>query len=166
MRWPNDQRLLDNVEGIDLCLGGHDHFYKVETYSNSTIVKSGSDFRDFSVLTVRFVPAAVAPECGSPNGLDPDACLSWQLTDGGAEAGLAVSVARVSVGIEEPEDEALASFLSALEHRLEANLGKVVGYTEVPWDVRGEAIRTRESPFGSFVAGVIRCRYGADFALL
>ena len=30
MRWPNDRRLAENVEEIDLILGGHDHDYNVE----------------------------------------------------------------------------------------------------------------------------------------
>ena len=25
MRWPNDERLAQEVDGIDLVLGGHDH---------------------------------------------------------------------------------------------------------------------------------------------
>jgi 5'-nucleotidase len=30
MRWPNDRKLAENVDEIDLILGGHDHDYNVE----------------------------------------------------------------------------------------------------------------------------------------
>lgn len=30
MRWPNDERLAREVEGVDLVLGGHDHDYAVK----------------------------------------------------------------------------------------------------------------------------------------
>lgn len=43
---------------------------------------------------------------------------------------------------------------------------KVVGATEVPWDVRVESVRTCESSVGSFSAGVMRARYGADVGFL
>ena len=42
-------------------LGGHDHFYKVETVPSTVtpgkqvvVVKSGSDFEDFSVIDIDF----------------------------------------------------------------------------------------------------------------
>lgn len=52
MRWHNDQRLAQNVPGLDLILGGHDHIYETETINNIPILKSGSDFRDFSEISV------------------------------------------------------------------------------------------------------------------
>ena len=30
MRWPNDRRVIEEVEEIDIILGGHDHDYVVE----------------------------------------------------------------------------------------------------------------------------------------
>lgn len=59
MRMHHDVKLAQQVEGIDLVLGGHDHFYRVEAVVTKsdpnkvvTVVKSGSDFEDFSLVTV------------------------------------------------------------------------------------------------------------------
>lgn len=52
-RKPNDIRLADNVPEIDLILGGHDHDYEIIRRDNCYIIKSGTDFREFSKITLR-----------------------------------------------------------------------------------------------------------------
>ncbi len=42
MRWPNDRRLAENVDEIDLILGGHDHDYNVEQVRSSHEQSSGA----------------------------------------------------------------------------------------------------------------------------
>lgn len=46
----NDVKLAQNVHGIDLILGGHDHLIVQEKVCDSVIIKSGSNFRNFSVI--------------------------------------------------------------------------------------------------------------------
>lgn len=54
MRVPNDRLLAENVQDVDLCLGGHDHSYIAELCDRTgvVIVKSGTDFEEFSDITV------------------------------------------------------------------------------------------------------------------
>ena len=49
---PQDIRLAREVDGIDLILGGHDHHYIHSVESDITILKSGSEFREFSIIDV------------------------------------------------------------------------------------------------------------------
>jgi len=51
MRLPNDERLASLVPELDLVLGGHDHdrcVLRAEGSRRVPIVKSGTDFREFS----------------------------------------------------------------------------------------------------------------------
>lgn len=49
----NDVKLAQNVNGIDLILGGHDHLIVQEKINDSVIIKSGTNFRNFSIIEVR-----------------------------------------------------------------------------------------------------------------
>ena len=48
----NDIKLAKNIKGIDLILGGHDHLIVHEKVNDSVLVKSGTDFRNFSIIKV------------------------------------------------------------------------------------------------------------------
>jgi len=61
MRQVNDTILAEKAIGIDIILGGHDHDFFLNTINGITVLKSGSDFQDFSVVTATF------PRDGKPN---------------------------------------------------------------------------------------------------
>lgn len=54
MRTPNDINLAEKVNDIDLILGGHDHVFEVLKVNNKYIIKSGTDFRQFSKISLKF----------------------------------------------------------------------------------------------------------------
>lgn len=54
MRTPNDIKLAENCDDIDIILGGHDHVYEIKQVNGKYIIKSGTDFRQFSKITVNF----------------------------------------------------------------------------------------------------------------
>lgn len=60
MRVPNDRLLAKHSKGVDLFLGGHDHIYHIEQTSPSgnLFVKSGVDFRTFSLIECRIAQNA------------------------------------------------------------------------------------------------------------
>ncbi|CAK0861298.1 unnamed protein product [Prorocentrum cordatum] len=59
---PTDQVLMQSCPGIDMLLGGHDHFYLYDRERN--IVKSGSDFKHLSHVTIHLQHGqVVASEC-------------------------------------------------------------------------------------------------------
>lgn len=54
MRVPNDMHLGAQVPEIDIILGGHDHHYEVTPAEphGTLVVKSGTDFRELTLLQV------------------------------------------------------------------------------------------------------------------
>lgn len=55
MRVPNDRKLSNETKEIDLFLGGHDHiYYHEKTLNGNLFIKSGSDFKNFSLINVEF----------------------------------------------------------------------------------------------------------------
>ena len=65
MRTDNDVRLAEKVPEIDLILGGHNLVYEKRKVNGTYILKSGSDFRQFSTISLDFreSPVAVEIEC-------------------------------------------------------------------------------------------------------
>lgn len=52
MRVAQDKKLPQEVEGVDLVLGGHDHIIMEEFINEILVVKSGSNFKNLSVIQV------------------------------------------------------------------------------------------------------------------
>jgi 5'-nucleotidase len=62
MRLPNDRILAECCPQIDLILGGHDHSSVCEVVNSVTIIKSGSDFEEFSDIHVDLATKKVSKE--------------------------------------------------------------------------------------------------------
>ena len=56
MRVPKDRHLAAEVPEIDFILGGHDHLYvnEVDSTTGAVLIKSGTDFEEFSNFDVFF----------------------------------------------------------------------------------------------------------------
>jgi len=140
MRQPNDERLAKEQSGkIDIVLGGHDHSYGIQqtTPHGTFVVKSGTDFRDFTWFTVdlpskqfhSFVRERITGEC------DKDSLVS------------SITERYVSI-VGDTMDE-------------------ILGYTGVDLDARFSSIRTGETNLGNFICDVLRfLETPADVCLL
>ena len=62
MRTDNDVRLAEKVPEIDLILGGHNLVYEKRKVNGTYILKSGSDFRQFSTISLDFRESPVVVE--------------------------------------------------------------------------------------------------------
>ena len=140
MRVPNDNRLAREAgHAIDLILGGHDHHYEVrptEPHNSVWLCKSGTDFRDLTVL---------------------DLCLSDTETHGeDARRFLVERTEHVQIKREMPEDSAVAEALRSYQEKVAGDMKKVIGSTAVDLDARFSMIRTQETNISNFVADCVR----------
>ncbi|KAK6633160.1 hypothetical protein RUM43_012904 [Polyplax serrata] len=137
MRTPNDINLAEKVNDIDLILGGHDHVYEVLKINNKHIVKSGTDFRQFSKISLDF---------GSPVPL--------------------VSVEEVNVSSSYKEDPIMVKLLEKYTGMFEGKLQEILGVFAVPLEGRFESIRTGETNLGNWVCDVVLAATNADCVIL
>lgn len=137
MRTPNDCRLAANVDEVDLILGGHDHVYEVKKVNGKNIVKSGTDFRQFSRVTLTFTAS-----------------------------GVTVDVAEVNVTSDFAEDPELRELLSKYKDVVQGKMDEVIGHFAVDLDGRFSSIRTSETNLGNFICDVMLSATHSDLAIL
>ncbi|XP_032777105.1 mannosylglucosyl-3-phosphoglycerate phosphatase isoform X2 [Daphnia magna] len=139
MRIPNDLRLAKEVDEIDLILGGHDHVSKFIEVENRCIIKSGTDFRQFSKITIRFL---------------------------GEEEKPLISVKLVDVTAEYEEDADLKLALDSFTSVIGTKMEDVLGEFSVPLDGLCSSLRTSETNLGNFICDVMVAATDSDLALL
>ena len=138
MRTPNDLRLAEQVPEVDLILGGHDHVYEKRKVNGTIILKSGTDFRQFSRLTLDFSQEPVSVEVEAVDvtkDYSPDQELEGLLEE--------------YTGNKHP--------VSPLSHNLsldvvEGKMGEVLGEFRCRLDGRFSSVRTAETNLGNLVS--------------
>ncbi len=108
------------------------------------MLKSGTDFRQFSVITLLFAP---------DDGDD-------------VKAGAIATVEAVEVTSLFEEDNELSAALKKYTGKMETEMCKELGEFEVDLDGRFASIRTRETNLGNFICDIMVAATNADFALL
>ncbi|KAG7160320.1 Trifunctional nucleotide phosphoesterase protein YfkN-like [Homarus americanus] len=137
MRTPNDIRLAENVDEIDLILGGHDHVYEILKINDKIILKSGTDFREFSTIT-----------------------LSQEGTD------VNVDIEKVVVDSKFEPDEDLKEALVEYEAVVGEKMEEALGTFSVELDGRFSSIRTQETNLGNFICDIMMAACNGDVAIL
>ena len=160
---PNDVRLAEEVPELHLILGGHDHHYEKREVcklspvissspvliiatplvlqsqvGNVLIIKSGSDFREFSQITVTFDPHL------RPTFQVAKHCITGDLA---------------------PDCE-LQAVVDHYQCELEANMQETIGWVDCDLDGRFSCIRTGETNLGNLITDIMRRATRTDVALL
>lgn len=151
MREPNDNKLAEQVgnedgKGIDLILGGHDHYYSHSFIRGTHVLRSGSDFKQLSYIELRRRQHMQSSGEGG---------RKWD-----------VDVWRRDVVSSIPQDGETLDLVENLTARLKKSLEKPIGYTAAPLDARFTTVRVAESNMGNFVCDIMRLHYGAECTLM
>lgn len=154
MRMPNDKRLASKVPGFDLILGGHDHMSAVININDAMLCKSGSDFREFSILKVRMncSPEALKNE-------DHESVINYKTKN-------IISAEKVEVTGKYEPDESMNSVIEGFWEDLNVKMEYPAGVSGVDLDARFDQIRTKETNIANFVADVVRFTFKSDVAIL
>ncbi|ELT96847.1 hypothetical protein CAPTEDRAFT_120927 [Capitella teleta] len=137
MRWPNDIRLAQEVEDIDLILGGHDHDYVIDKINGKYIIKSGTDFRQMSQITLTFENKKVD-----------------------------VKVEEVTIDSSVKQDEDIAKVVNDYLDIMGEEMEQVLGHMEVEMDGRFASLRNKETNLGNFITNIMLECTDAEVAIL
>ncbi|CAD7078007.1 unnamed protein product [Hermetia illucens] len=140
MRTPNDVILAQNCSNIDLILGGHDHVFEITKVNNIHIIKSGTDFRQFSKISID--------------------------KDRDEKGKIQVKVEEVNVTSDYEEDKELSAELAKYSEMIESKMTEVLGTFSVELDGRFSKIRTSETNLGDWVCDVVLSATGADVVMI
>ena len=150
MRQPNDELLALNCPDIDIILGGHDHEYSHSVVEGTHVVKSGSDFKTFSVICLS-IPSVRMLEGHDSN--DP----------------ISVAVRKFEITSDYERDSDMSAVVDNNEILVDDRSCKVVAKTSVSIDCRFSCVRTQEAAIGNWATDIIRWYYHfvhCDVALL
>jgi 2',3'-cyclic-nucleotide 2'-phosphodiesterase (5'-nucleotidase family) len=138
-----DQRIARDVKGIDLILGGHDHYPVAIRQYGPPIVKAGENADWLAVVRMRVTTL----QGGKPPRVT---LLRWGFVANRDEAA----------------DPRLAPLVDHTDGQLAAALDRPVATLTAPLDTRTARVREGETAFGDLVADALRRRMGADVALI
>ena len=139
----DERELAAEVEGVHLVLGGHDHLPIAFKERGAAVLEAGYDAHYLGIVDLHV-------ERVERRGRKTLSVLpEWRL----------VSTAGVAA---DPGIQVLVDRQNAM---LDAELGVVIGRTDVELDTRRASVRTMESSFGSLVAEAMRQGVGAEVGL-
>jgi len=182
MRGPNDEILAAEVPEIQIVLGGHDHDYVV-TQSipyGTMIIKSGTDFREFSVLHVELPPANGTSTCSksstasaahstvsTTSSLSAKAKIeSGQASFLGVVPRPHVTWRKIEVTSDVPEDPEVAIIVEKYQKLMGTRMDEPLGRSFIDIDTRFDHVRSRETNAGNLMGDIMRLGLDADAAFL
>lgn len=138
MRTPNDFKLANNSTGIDIILGGHDHVCEDDLINGIHVIKSGTDFRQFGIIT-----------------MTKEENSKWN-----------TEFKAIDVTSDYEEDAELKLQLAKFTDSIDEHMKEVLGNFSVELEGRFAKIRTQETNLGDWVCDVVLSATGADVVIL
>lgn len=135
----NDMKLAKQVKGIDLILGGHDHHIVHEKVAGSVLVKSGCDFKNFSVLRIKRNRTGIIEETRQEGETTFIGSEKWRIE---------VELKEVNHEKEKIEPDAeLDNYVELIYKQFKVKMEKVACFTKNEIDLRFKTIRIQQSPY-------------------
>lgn len=151
----NDIRLAQEVPGIDLILGGHDHIIYFQKVNQSLIIKSGTDFFNYTINEIELL-------ANSADELQDDKKKNIYYI----KNRIKVSINLVNITKEVPKDELIVQHVNTYIKKAGQISQKTIGFTAVDIDTRDNIVRKEETNGSMFVADVIRYESRSDVCIL
>eukprot|EP01084_Bolivina_argentea_P196700 337184_1 len=168
-RKQNDILLGNNVSGIDLILGGHDHMYHVEMnkINKSLLVKSGCDFKDLTYVKLQQKNNEQYTNQNNELIISElnDICLS-ECKNNLIGLNYNYTAYHYSINKQLIPDIKLKAIIAKLHDKFLSEMNKPVGYINCNLDTRFKMIRKYESSACNLICDIVRNAYKCDIVLL
>ena len=165
MRVPNDERLCLEAKDVDFILGGHDHIYRAQVENQTLMLKSGSDYMNYSELTITPLSGEVPEECTNPTLFD-DTSESGKVYNYFVKGKYTATLIKHDITRDIPPHPEALKHVLYYENLMNKVMKKHVCYTESELDTRFSQIRANETVIGNFIADLMRKHFSSDCALL
>ncbi|EGR28866.1 ser thr protein phosphatase family protein, putative [Ichthyophthirius multifiliis] len=159
MRVPNDIKLGQEVPEIDLILGGHDHIITQQVINSNILIKSGSDFRQYSIIDIEFMEDLDTEEEENKGKQQ-----FIYIKKNNLKLKVITQFFEVTKNIK--KDEQVQKIVDIYVLKSKELMEKVIGHSHVDLETRFDKIRTQETNFCNFYADVIRSEVQADICIL
>ena len=154
MRTRNDLNLAEKVQDLDLILGGHDHDDEEHNLHDIYILKSGTDFREFSLINITLNWS--------------DELLESSINSKVVNFDKRNIIDRIKVDVTkefEPHLE-MSAIINDYWKEISKELEKYSGYSGVDLDGKFSSIRWKETNISNFVADALRFINRSDIAII
>ncbi len=167
MRVPNDRVLAKTSRQVDLFLGGHDHIYYHEQVGNNLFIKSGSDFKNCSLIEIEFrAPTLEEREQVPAQPITDKNAVELQAYCYHLRDSFVLKVTKHDIRRSIQPLPELTAFINECYQELDQQLGQVICYLETDLDTSFSFVRTQEAPIGNFIADLLRKEHNADIGFL
>ena len=166
MRVPNDKLVAKECKGVDLFLGGHDHIYYHEQIGNNITIKSGSDFKNLSLIEVDFEGHVASNEEVVKGPYLDEQAIPGKRYQYKFREEFSVAITRFDITLDLPSDPEILEHINELYLELDKKMAKVVCYLDEDQDTRFSIVRRKESSIGNFLADIIRKEHNADCSVI
>lgn len=172
----SDEKLLSDDNGIDVVFGGHDHIFFIKRLNDKLLVKSGTDFENFS--HVKLFLSDKPPE--QPYFCDSackkyDFLLDEEVNDNQVffnftmprqNKFLNVVIEKIKMVFEDDKNDEMKEYIrSTVDPQIKDFLLPMVRF-DTKVDTRESNIQNREIAVGNFFADLARATYGTNLGVV
>lgn len=171
----SDEKLLSDDNGVDMVFGGHDHIFYLRRINNKILLKSGTDFDNFSQTKLFFTDKPPGGDYCDEKCADFNYLLDEELNDDQVffnftlprgNRYLNVAIEKVKVVAEDPRHSDMQNYIhNEVDPKIHEFLQPMVR-VDTKLDTRETTIQDRETAVGNFFADLARAHYGTDLGLV
>lgn len=165
MRIFNDNILANNTESIDLILGGHDHCLYLNQTNDNLVVKSGTDFKNISHITIEICDQKpTLPDAGiEREGLEYELNTPFQYF---IKNKYLVTCTRQDVTRKIKRNDDLYKHVQFYAADLKKKFDEPMFWHDFDMNTQASFIRNYECDFGNFICDLVKYEICSDLVFL